>query len=479
MRSAAAQKLFGVLIFLCFIPYLTIAQYYIDASDNLPDADVSFQTKDVLATDIDGDGDMDVILANEFQNNVVLINNGTGFFTRGGMGIPVEEEHDSEAITVNDFNMDGQLDLIFVSEDDFEHEYYWNAGNGTFSAPPLFLPYTNCRAVNSSDFNGDNIPDIMLGNNGQNFMLINDGTGEFINETFDRIPFIDDKTQDIATRDVDGDGDLDIFLASEDVNRLLINNGSGVFADESTSRLPQGVNMDSRTAVFEDVDMDGDADLFLCNVEFSAGKDPKNRLYLNDGTGNFTDHTDSHTPGYTDQTLDAVFTDFDFDGDPDLIVSNILGIPMIAYINDGAGKFTDNNGLIFGTPYTLEAFGLAKADFNGDGFEDIYVSNRDGKDALLIRDPNVLSDAQVNLPDGRLFPNPVSENFTLESEFLNENSTFRIFDAQGKLKAVLQPEEISGQRIHFEIPEELYNGVYFLNVNTKNQIGSFKLVVIR
>ncbi len=479
MRSAATHKLLGVILLLCILPGMAIGQYYINFSSNLPDDDASFQTKDVLAVDIDNDGDLDIILANEFQNNVVLLNNGQGLFTRGNVGIPTEEEHDSEAIAIADFSMNGSQDLIFVSEDDFEHEYYWNNGGGSFTEPPLFLPYTTCRAALGKDFNGDNIPDLMLGNNGQNMMLINNGAGEFINETFDRIPFLDDLTQDLAMSDVDGDGDMDIFVANEDVNRLLINNGSNVYLDESSSRLPQGLNIDSRTVLFEDVDLDGDDDIYLCNVEFSAGKDAKNRLFLNDGQGYFNDVTEAYLPSYTDQTLDAAFTDFNFDGYPDIIVANVLGIPMFAYINNGNGKYTESTNLILGSMDPVEAFGIVAADFNGDGYEDLYVCNREGKDVLLIRDPSVLSNNNLKKLEANLYPNPVTDNFILEGEFSNQEWTFQLFDTNGKMIRTLEPNEVSNHRFEFNTPDDLANGVYFLNAKSTEEVGVFRLVVYK
>ncbi len=480
MRSVATQQLLlAVFILLVYLPNQSFGQYYIDVSSNLPDDDASFLTKDVLAVDIDNDGDIDIILANEFENNVVLLNNGSGVFTRGDVGIPINEEHDSEAIAVGDFNGNGHLDLLFVSEDDFEHEYYWNSGGASFTVPPLFLPFTTCRAIEAKDFNGDNIADIMLGNNGQNMMLINDGNGDFINQTFDRIPFVDDLTQDIATTDVDGDGDLDIFVANEDVNRILINNGAGVFLDESNARLPQGLNIDSRTVKFEDVDLDGDQDIYLCNVEFVPGKDPKNRLYLNDGNGYFSDFTEAYLPAYTDQTLDAVFTDFDFDGDPDLIAANVLGIPLIAYINNGAGKYTEATNVIFGSPIAVEAYGIVAADFNGDSFEDIYVSNREGKDVLLIRDPNVLANDKVEKIEASIYPNPVRSSFVLEGDFSNENWRFQLLDTNGKQVASIHPTVSSNQQFHFNTPENLSNGVYFLNATSAKKSGLFKLIVLK
>ncbi len=480
MRSAARPMLISSMFFaFLFFAKTSFSQYYIDASANLPDNGTSAQAKDVLAVDIDSDDDMDIILAHEFQNNVILLNNGLGVFVRGNVGIPAGEEHDSEAIAVADFDLNGAKDIIFVSEDDFEHEYYWNVGDGTLETPSISLPFTVCRAVLAEDFNNDDIPDLMLGNDGQNMILINNGgTGEFINESFDRIPLIEDLTQDIKASDVDMDGDIDLFIANEDINRLLINNGSGFFTDEGTDRLPQGLNIDSRTVLFEDVDMDGDDDIFLCNVEFSPGKDAQNRLFLNDGSGFFEDVTEAYLPAFMDQSLDAVFTDFDFDGDPDLLVANVLGIPIYAYTNNGAGIFSEATDLVFGgSPIAIEAFGIAKADFNGDGFEDIYICNRDGKDKLLIRDPEVVSASEIYKSELQVFPNPIEEYFTVTGIEENNDLHFELTTISGNFIHALEPVATNASSLEFRIPENLTNGFYILNIRSKTEYLSFPLII--
>lgn len=481
MRSATQHLLISMLIFVSVLSTNTLfSQYYIDASANLPDNGASSQSKDLLVIDIDTDGDMDVILANEFQNNVILINDGQGVFSRGNVGIPVTEEHDSEAIAVGDFSQDGSIDIVFVSEDDFEHEYYWNNGNGTFETPPLFLPLTNCRAALAEDFNNDGVADLMLGNNGFNMMLINNGQGEFINESFDRLPFIEDLTQDLAANDVDGDGDLDIFVANEDGNRLLINNGAGIFSDASAARLPQGLNIDSRTVLFEDVDMDNDLDIYLCNVEFSPGKDAKNRLFLNDSNGFFTDVTEAYLPAIHDQSLDATFTDFDFDGDQDLLVANVLGIPVFAYSNDGTGKFADVTSVVFNSStVVIEAFGMAKADFNNDGFEDIYICNQDGKDKLLLRNPDVVSTDEIVIPNARIFPNPPTNFFYLEGNFDQPNLTYTLSDLSGTFNSTLRAVEIDHSRLRFSLPANLSSGIYFLTISNKKEKQSLPIFLSR
>ena len=87
------------------------------------------------------------------------------------------------------------------------------------------------------------------------------------------------------------------LLENEDGNKLLINDGNGVFSDESSIRLPQGLNIETRKVAFGDVDGDEDLDAFLSNVMFIPGKDRQNRLFINDGNGNFSDST-ANPPSY-------------------------------------------------------------------------------------------------------------------------------------------------------------------------------------
>lgn len=479
MRLVLPVKLYGAFALFCILSINLSAQYYDDSSGNLPDVGASLQTKNVMAADIDKDGDIDIILANEFQRNVVLLNNGLGVFSEGQVGIPPTEEHDSEGITMGDFNQDGLDDLVFVSEDDFEHEYYWNNGNGTFNVPPIFLPFTVCRTVLAHDFNSDGADDLILGNDGQNMMLINNGLGDFANETFERIPFSEDATQDIDVADIDGDGDTDIFVSNENGNQILVNNGADVYINETASRLPQGVQMDTRSMSFADVDMDGDQDIFLCNVAFSPGVDAKNRLYLNNGQGVFTDATDNKLPAYTEQTLDAVFTDFDFDGDPDLIVANVLGIAMGAYVNNGQGTFTDITSAVLGSNLVVESFGITAADFDGDGFEDLYIGNRDGKDKLLIRNPSVLSNRNISIKPLVVHPNPVRSTVFVEGDWSSVPRDVMITDTKGQRIINITQIELNGTALQFDLPNSLTSGVYLLRVSDGATIGLTQLVVIR
>ena len=173
--------------FLILLPYFACAQLYEDLSPQLPEA-AMMQSMDIRCADIDLDGDQDIVLANEFQSNTLLVNNGNGQFTEASVLVFTLQAHDSEDVAIADFNLDGFPDLIFCSEDDINlgvqevHEYYLGDGTGGFSLAPYVFPDSEANAVIAADLNNDSYPDVLFGNAGQNRLFINQGDGSFIEE---------------------------------------------------------------------------------------------------------------------------------------------------------------------------------------------------------------------------------------------------------------------------------------------------------
>jgi hypothetical protein len=216
-----------------------------------------------------------------------------------------------------------------------------------------------------------------------------------------------------ALFDMDGDGDLDVYVVQsgslvqpvteQPLNRLFRNTGGGRFEDvtEGSGAGDPGYGMGVAAA---DYDLDGDVDLYVTNVG-------RNTLLRNDGDGRFTDRTEVSTTGHTGWGTSAVFFDYDLDGDPDLFVTNYLhwsrdnendchgpvGEPTycgprtynapamdVLYRNDGNDRFTDvtvETGIDseFGN-----GLGVLSADFNGDGWLDVYVANDGSLNQLWI-----------------------------------------------------------------------------------------------
>lgn len=387
MRAAAIACVFAVW---ALGPTAALAQQlFVDATTQLPGGGLEGRSMHALAVDIDADGDLDIVVAREFQTNAILVNNGRGVFTDESRERLPEATRDSEEVVAVDFDDDGAVDLMFVSEDDAVHEFYLNDGNGFFLDASDRIPVTSvANAAVVMDVNGDDRPDVVLGNNGQNIVLVNDGAGGFVDETIGRLPMVDDVTQDIEIGDVDGDGDVDMVVANEGVNFVLINDGVGRFAD--AAGLPT-VRTETRMANLGDVNGDGTPDLFFSNVSvFMPGVDPQNRLYLNNGAGLFDDVTDDRLPPDSGQSFESKLLDVNADGAPDLIIgdTNNLGgpgtAPLRVWVNDGEGVFEDRSSDALPAQARGNVFSIAAGDFNGDGVEDFYLALRHGRDILLL-----------------------------------------------------------------------------------------------
>jgi hypothetical protein len=473
--TTSMLKLF--FFFVCLLPFTAQAQLFFDASANLPNNGAKGQSMDVRAADIDGDGDLDIVLANEFQANTILLNDGKGLFTNGTAGKLPQEVHDSEDVVIARLNDDAHLDLVFCSEDDVTlgwtnvHEFYLGDGQGGFTAATYQFPDSEANAVIVGYVNNDTLPDLLFGNDGGTGILINQGNGSFAVEN-NRVPQLSRTTQDLALADVDGDGDLDLFEGNENGNVLHVNYPDsltgGQFSDETASRLPQGLNIETRKVTFGDVDGDNDLDIFLSNVAFIAGKNPQNRLLINDGKGYFSDETSTRLPLDSDHTIDAIFEDVDLDGDLDLVVANVFGAPLKIYQNDSTGVFTDATQVVLGQSYVRDALGVIAEDFNGDGLRDLYICDRktpqtNNKDLLLLRQSvTAAPEPTNNAPFVLVYPNPVRDFFFVKTN-LEQLDSLHLTDSAGRVLQYLHPKQTGAGTFRVAIGK-LPAGIYFVDI---------------
>ena len=381
------------LIILSLISFFWQDPLFTDVSKtNLPIADLGRLSMDAATADFDNDGDLDILIANEHRPNIMLINDGKGKFTNKSANRIPQVGHDSEDIGIADFDHDGDLDIVVVSEDDKTNELYLNNGDGTFTDAGNRIPVSGTsNAVLVLDVNIDGHADIIIGNNGQNRMLINNGNAQFTDETSNRLAAFNDVTQSIAAGDLNSDGFIDLVFANEGKNRIVINDGKGVFKDESEARMDYRSTLEeSREVDLGDIDDDGDLDIFFGNVAaFVENADKQNRLLINDGKGFFKDVTQGNLPKDQDRSFGGTFFDIDKDGDLDIITGNVNGgqfggsTPFRAYLNNGKGKFSDATEDVFPVSATGRGFDMEFADFNNDGKTDIYLANRGTADILL------------------------------------------------------------------------------------------------
>jgi FG-GAP repeat. len=349
---------------------------------------------DVALVDVDGDGDLDAVLAVEMGANRLYINDGRGHFTwqQGALGT---KAHDSEHVLSADFNRDGYLDLIFVAEEDHAHQLFLGGPGGVFTEASERLPeMSEGNGLAVGDVNGDGLPDIVVGNSaeerpgkprasGQNFLWLNDPKqpGTFIDATATHLPAYEDDTQDIALADVDGDGDLDMVVANESPpNRRLLNDGKGHFREASKS-LQLLTPMETREVHMFDANGDGRPDILFLNLTSNNkrwDKDPQARLLINKGHGRFRDETKFRLPDNRFSSWGGIVMDFNHDGHPDLIVGAIdvpgfKPLQLRAYANDGKGRFSDVTATVIPVATVARSWSMATGDVNGDGVEDLFV----------------------------------------------------------------------------------------------------------
>lgn len=466
-------------------------------TSNLPIQAVTGPTMDAAAGDLDNDGDPDIVLAREFAPNKILINNGSGQFTDGTLGNLPQFNYDSEDIGIADFNGDGFNDIVFASEDNAIHELYFNNGNGSFSNLNSRLPSSTANAVLAEDVNNDSLPDIILGNAGQDLILINNGDSTFTNETAQRLPSESNVNQDLKLADIDGDGDKDLIAGNEDGNKIYINNGSGLFTDETLQRLPSSSTEETRKVTLGDVDGDQDLDLFFANVAFIPGRTRQNRLLLNNGSGVFTDATATNLPVDNEQTTEGIFADIDYDNDLDMITSNIFfNRPMKIFENDGNGIFTEVTNTVLPPNTVAEGIGVLAYDLNNDGLTDLFLQNRrtaqqtTETDRLLIRNDTgavqISNNENINPLSIKLhqnFPNPFNPETIIKYELSEAGYTeLKIYDILGKqAEELVNSKQSAGEySVKFD-GSRLAGGVYYykLSVNSGEVFLSKKFVLLK
>lgn len=247
---------------------------------------------------------------------------------------------------------------------------------------------TEGPALAVADVNGDGLDDMYLGGAKEQpgSLWIQNTDGSFRlkeNRSFKQLARAEDT--DALFFDATGDGYPDLYVISAGneykggqvftFDRLYINDGQGNLQFAPTA-LPQ-FGTHGKTVSAADIDADGDLDLFVgANIVMgSYGLNPTHQLLINDGTGRFTDQTRTRMPMVPQLGMlnDAVWFDYDQDGDQDLITAGEwTHITLLE--NSGQGQFS--KATIAGFENTQGWwFSLALADIDGDGDQDLIAGN--------------------------------------------------------------------------------------------------------
>jgi hypothetical protein len=218
-----------------------------------------------------------------------------------------------------------------------------------------------------------------------------------------------------ASADFDDDGDMDVYVTALGPNRLYVNDGTGRFQERS-AQAGVGDPRWGAGAAWADYDRDGWLDLYVANyvrfseeaiaraatARFDRDEPPpfspylfeaeRDVLYRNNGDGTFDDVT-GHVglPDDPGKGMGVVFADLSRDGWPDLLVINDVSANQF-FQNDGTGRWRDV-GVISGLADPRSGMGVAVADYDGDGWFDVFSTHWQDESNVLYRnlgagDPN-------------------------------------------------------------------------------------------
>ncbi|MCF6295315.1 MAG: FG-GAP-like repeat-containing protein [Flavobacteriaceae bacterium] len=292
---------------------------------------------------------------------------------------------DEYGVVTTDFNNDGLIDIFTCGLFEPNHLYI-NQGNMIFSdystkmgvsgVSDDTIPHPLNLGACAGDIDNDGFDDLYVTVlNGSNKIYKNSNGNYFVDYSniSKAIGQANDRTNTCAMVDVDNDGDIDIYITNEyTTNRIYLNNGVGIFTEATISLGLQTVQ-GGMGATFGDIDGDGDVDLYVVNWSSS------NKLYKNllkeTGRLQFQDITDVTNVGGDNYTKSnsVIMSDIDNDADLDIYVTNRKKSNKL-YRNDGTGNFTDVTEAV-GIVDSLKTNGVLIYDFDGDGWKDIYLSN--------------------------------------------------------------------------------------------------------
>lgn len=334
-----------------------------DTTGNFTGASQSFGDTAVTSAavaDLTGNGFPD-LYRGASGKDTVWFNDGAANFADSGQRFGVSF---AGKMALGDLDGDSDRDVWLANQNGSPSEVWLNDGSGNFTDTGQELGSGGTfSVVELGDLDGDGDVDAFVGNyHTPSTIWLNDGSGNFSKTAQDILIGIAPSVRDLALGDLDGDGDLDAWIAQyiwEDA--VWLNNGSGTFSDSGQQLVASGVFDSTRAVALGDVDNDGDLDAW---VGYTFGG---NNVWLNDGSGMFTDSGQSLGSSYT---VDLQLADVDNDLDLDAFTANFYG-PNKVWLNDGAGVYTDS-GQELGSS---DSVGVSMGDVNDDGFVDTWVAN--------------------------------------------------------------------------------------------------------
>ncbi len=327
---------------------------------------------DAAMGDLDGDGDIDIVVAirSTSVSSKILLNDGKGFMQeKKSVDIP----GDTYAIELFDADQDNDLDIITGNLNKHTNQLWLNDGAANFTLSPqhfVFPSTFSTMDVIAADLNNDKFSDLIFANvNGPNSVWFNRGQAQFEPS---KQSLGNNGSTSVAAADLDNDGDKDLVFANISNiqttghhNQIWLNSGSGRF---TPGRAFDG--SDSRGIAIGDMDGDGLKDFVIANSVNQYGEG-SSQIFLNAEDMNLK-RIEQVLDSPRHFAYDVALYDVDNDTDLDVYLSFSGARGDALFLNKGDGLL-ENSGLKL--DHNTLTFKTLINDFNGDGIADIFSVN--------------------------------------------------------------------------------------------------------
>jgi hypothetical protein len=332
-------------------------------------------------TDLDNDGDSDVVVAQGIFGNAfsVLINQGNGFYSQP---VQVATQLSGLGIAAGDFNNDGKKDVV-VSNTGQNYEgttvsIFFGNGNGTFGTPVNISVGAGPAGITTADFNNDGKLDFAVANYGfigqgtTVSVVLGNGNGTFQSQLI--FPAGNGPTN-LKAGKLNGDNLPDLVVSNENGNmNVLMNSGGNNFSGRIEYTPPSPINGGANDIDLADLDNDGDLDIALANGGFSNGDYAEVAVFKNNGSGVFGIPVRVQSVIFSDAAVDISIADLNGDGWKDLVFTSRSARTTDGYVislNNGSGGFL---------PAVLHSAGQSTAlvmtgDADNDGITDVLTGD--------------------------------------------------------------------------------------------------------
>ena len=328
--------------------------------------------RDVVTADLDGDGDQDVIAASAGDSKVVWFENTDSAGTFGDEQVITNDAFFAQAVRVADLDDDGDLDVVSASTNDAKVAWYPNLdGAGTFGTQQVITTLAvGAISVDIANLDDDFDLDVVSASSFDNKIAWYEsfaGKGRVRFSLLHTVSGFNETlgAHAVTAADIDGDGDQDVLSASfNDYKIAWYPNNGGELGDQ---RVITNAAALARDVFAADIDGDGDMDVLS-----ASGHDNSIKWYENfDGNGSFdalqviTNNADNAYAVYA--------ADLDGDGDLDVLSASFDDDTIAWYENlDGRGNF---GNLTLINRATKGAIDVVAADMDGDGDQDVVAAS--------------------------------------------------------------------------------------------------------